>query len=87
MALPTKNQVLGGDSYSFNGGMDYFVAAKSGIDPETMEWTAFGYPQGFTEEISTSTINTFGGVSWSSISTVGGVSTANISSLGGISLV
>lgn len=58
MARPTKTQVLTGE-YSLDGSPHVNVAAKSGIDLNTLEYSLDGSPWHGTEETSTPPASTF----------------------------
>lgn len=84
MALPTRDQVLTGE-YSGYGSPYIQVAAKSGIDLDTLEYSEYGSPFYGVEVAATSAgISKVGGVLWTNLSKIGGVLKANINKLLGI---
>lgn len=86
MALPTRDQILTGE-YSLDGSPGIAVAAKSGIDLDSLEYSLDGSPwwgaevsgAGPTENIKTigqaivTAIVKIGGIVWSGIKKIGGV--------------
>lgn len=83
MALLTKSQVLT-NQYSLRGSPWSRVAAKSGINLDTLEYTLVGAPWYGVEEASSGGIKKFASITWASVKKVSSVSEASIKKISGI---